>query len=307
MTSSAHLLSNYEGCPRSGYYSRQWESHKLLSTAMLYASVRAGLLSEREDFGVCAGEETMLLAADRGLLSDSHDIYDVVVSLAAVADLVTCAIRKPGEAPWSIPEKTKLGPFPWEPSCFQVDDHLRRIALVSHWSDDRHDAELRSWYSVGETAVYGLPMQMVVIIVGQNRNGRRQGPWTKAMRHPNHQKEIRFRKRSGHQMRTATFKDTWKEIMRVDHAEISTHDWLEAMYRDDVLQEVCFNVDIPVPEDAERIKGMALAKLERLYALKTVPEGNLSSCDFPTQCVFKRCCWGREERQPSERLGYDAV
>lgn len=298
---SARILNSFERCPREAFYSLSYESQKISGTEMLYRAVRAGLTTERGDFGECAGEEIMALAEHRGLDSDTHMLYDVVCSLAAVADLVTCAIRKPGEAAWGVPENKSLGRFTWESSLFQVEGHLRRVLLVSSWSDSRRDSELRSWYSAGESSVYEQPIQTAVVVVGQDRNGRRQGPFTKAMMHPQHRKQIRFRKRSGHQARTETFKETWREILRVDHAEITTREWLEAMMKDDVLREVAFHVDVPVPSNAERIREMAIAKLERLYSLKKLPEANLSSC---ARCQFRRCCWGKEDVTPSEKRGY---
>lgn len=273
---------------------------------MLYAAIRVGLTTDREDFGEAAGEEVMALAEDRGLESDTHRIYDAVVSLAAVADLVTSAVRKQGDAPWGVPKPKQLGEFTWEPSCFQVGGLLRRVLLVSSWSDSRHYGEIRSWHSIGQVAMYELPMQQVVIVLGQTRDGLKRGPWTKCFQHPSN-KQIRFRKKS--RSTSEVFKSTWQEIYRVDHAEISNHDWLQAMYADDVLQEVCFNVDIPVPPEdhLHRIRDMAERKLERLYSLTETPEANLSSCHFPTPCGFLDCCWNLPGKPPSAKTGFVPV
>jgi hypothetical protein len=71
-----------------------------------------------------------------------------------------------------------------DPSCFLVGQKLRRIALVSHWTDERHYAEARSWRTLGEICVYGLPMEQVVVVLGQNRKGKRYGAWSKGFQHP---------------------------------------------------------------------------------------------------------------------------
>lgn len=301
---SARLLSSFERCPREAHYSLSYESQKISATDMLYRAVRVGLTTERKDFGEAAGEEVMSLAEHRGLDSESHDIYPIILSLSCVADLVTCVIRKPGEAAWGIPENKALGRFTWEPSLFQVDGKLRRVVLVSTWSDSRRDSEIRSWFSAGEASVYEQPVQQAVVIVGQDKNGRRQGPFSKALQHPLHRKEIRFRKKAGHQTRSQTFKETWREILRVDRSDITTQEWIDAMNKDNILRECAFSLEVPVPSNAERIRQMAIAKLERLHSLKEVPEANLSSC---ARCQFRWACWGKEDVLPSEKRGYVSV
>jgi hypothetical protein len=90
-------------------------------------------------------------------------------------------------------------------------------------------------------------MQQIVLVLGVHRDGRRHSPWAKGLLHPANRK-LRFRKRQGSS--TEGFKDTWERAWREDHAEIDRMAWLQAMLEDCVLRDVCFNVDIPVPEGA---------------------------------------------------------
>jgi hypothetical protein len=78
------------------------------------------------------------------------------------------------------------------------------------------------------------------------------------------------------------------------------------MLRDDVLYEVCFREDIPVPPLAhlQRARQMAAVKLDRLYGLKDVPEANFSSCDFPIPCPFRKVCHVLPEQRPAEKYGF---
>jgi hypothetical protein len=303
---TASLLSAYETCSRAGFFRRSWERSRMSSVDMLYSGIRAGLTSPREDFGEAAGEEVMSLGADRGLATNEYNVYDLVVSTAAIADLVTTAIRKPTEPPWSLPEPQTLGGWPWTPSCFLVGQKLRRIALVSHWTDERHHAEARSWRTLGEICVYELPLEQVVVVLGQSRNGRRYGAWSKCFQHPQN-KQIRFRKRSkGFRLPGNAFKDTWIDCWRVDHAEITNQTWLQAMLTDDVLPEVLFRVDVEVPPalQLKRIREMAKRKMDRLAKLTELPEANLSTCFWPVQCPFVSCCHNIPEREPSEKNGF---
>lgn len=120
----------------------------------------------------------------------------------------------------------------------------------------------------------GLPMAQVVVVLGQNRKGKRYGAWSKGFQHPQ-SKQLRFRKRSkGSRSPGNTFKDSWIDCWRVDHAEISNQAWLQAMLTDDVLGDVLIKVDIPVPpaEQCKRIRDMAARKMERLSKMTEKPE-----------------------------------
>lgn len=294
--STAVLLTAHETCSRKGYYSARWEAKRMSGTEMLYAGLDVGLSeAERPDFGEAAGEHIMGLAEERGLETSAADLYGSVLHHAALCDVVTSAVRKPGEAPWRRPETTADG---WVPGCFLSPDgtHLRRVVLVSTWSDDRHYAEIRSWRTWGEIAAYGLPMQQVVCVLGPHWAGRRHSAWTKGLLHPaNHQ--LRFRKRNA----VATgFKETWESIWREDHGEIDRAVWLQSMLTDDVLPELLFTVTVPVPrpETLARIRSLAAQKQVDLLAAQTAPAGNLSTCDWPAPCPFRGCCLAVPELAP---------
>lgn len=306
-SSTPNLLSDVETCTRKGYWARSWTAKRLRSSQMMLEAIRVALLAtEPQDgsFGEVAGAEIMQLCADRGLDTDSHRLFDSGVHHAALSDLIVSSVRKPNDPPWLIPPPVQS----WTPDCFMSPDGtmLRRIVLVSNWSDARHYSECRSWRTLGEVSHYELPMQLIVAVIGSERDGIRSGPWTTGFLHPqNHQ--LRFRKRSkGTKQDGNVFNDSWQRIHREDHGEISRETWLESMLRDDVLREVLFRIDIPIPQSPHllRIRQMASRKLERLYALRELPEANLSSCDWPVPCVFRGCCHVIPERVPSEQNGF---
>lgn len=298
------LLSAWETCPRKGYYSRSVEPQRMKSSQMTLLAIQEALCGSGGDPGEMAGSAVMQYAEDRGLDTRSHKIYDSILHHAALADLLVTCIRKSGESPW-LPAP---GVQNWTSGAFISPDglSLRRVVLVSHWSDERRDSECRSWYTLGEQAHYNLPMQMVVCVIGQERDGRRSTPFTTGFLHPkNHQ--LRFRKRSkGTRQDGNVFNDSWERIHREEHAEISRETWLNSMLTDDVLHEAVFRVDNPTPDQSrlQRVRQMAEAKLERLYALKEKPEGNLSSCDWPMPCPYLRCCHVLPEKEPSDKNGF---
>jgi len=252
-------------------------------------------------WGDLAGSAVMQIAADRGLDTNLHEIYPSVCHHAALADILTATLRKPDDLAWQIPEPIQK----WTSSVFISPDgsHLRRVILVSHWTDEREQSEKRSWGTMGEICQYKLPMKLAVMVIGHQRNGKRSSPWVRGFAHPAN-RGLRFRKKE--RTRSEVFSDRWEQILREDHTEITRETWLNAMLKDDVLREAAFHIDIPVPPEAtvERIRSMAERKLEKLYALKDIPEANLSTCEWPVPCIFKRCCWGKEQRAPSSGNGF---
>ncbi len=296
MYGTAEILTAFEECPRKAFWMRSWKRSKLDGAAMLQQALRAGVTSQRSDFGEAAGEECYGSGVEPGLDTTHYDVHAEVCHLACIADLVTTAIRKPAEAPWQLPEVLES----WRSSCLLSPDgaYLRRIVLASNWSDDRHYGECRSWFSLGEVAAYGLPMQQVVIVLGQNRNGKRHSAWAKGLRHPRN-KQLRFRKK--HDV-SEPFKESWLPVWREDFDDISTHDWLEAMLCDGVLQDLCFRVDIAAPEKAARqqILDMAARKLDRMAALEELPDTQFTGCDWPKPCIFRVPCHGGREPQKGQ-------
>ena len=299
MYCTAEMLTAFEECPRKAYWMRLWQRTKIDGNQMLQRAIRAGLTSTRADFGEVAGEECYGFGVRPGLDTSHYDVHAEVCHLACLADIVTTAIRKTSDPPWEIPEPLES----WKPSCFLSPDgaHLRRVVLVSNWSDDRHYNECRSWQSLGAVCAYELPMQQAVIVLGQNRNGKRHSPWAKGLRHPRN-KQLRFRKKNDV---SEPFKESWLPVWREDFDDISTHDWLEAMLKDGVLQDLCFSVEIPVPEKTARqnILDMARRKFDRLAAIQELPDPQFTNCNWPIPCIFRTPCHaGREPQKGMFRI-----
>lgn len=327
MTDYARLLTDLETCPRKGYLGRTWERNKLSSKDMLSQGIRAGLVApvssgeQGSSFGEVSGSEILQLAADRGLDTDQRDVYASVIHLAALSDILVSAIRKPNDPEWLQTPTSHFSPSNegakeevvqnWTSGCFVSPDglNLRRVALVSHWNDSRHYAECKNWATLGPIVHHNLPLQIVVLVIGQYKGGKYHSPWTQGFLHPaNHQ--LRFRKRSaGFRQTGNVFNDKWTKIWREDHDEIKRETWLQSMLTDDILRDVCFKVDVPVPEEpmCQKIRDMAARKLERLAAMKEIPEPQLSGCEWPMPCPFRFGCHSIPERLPSLKNGFVRV
>ena len=303
---SPSLLSNYEPCNRRGVWSRDWERIKIDLNELLQAGIAEGMTSSRPDFNEAAGERIMEISAAREIVSDQFDLYSQVIHHCAIADIVSMAVRKATERPWGLPEPVELpGGQTWHSEAFLSPDgqYLRRVALTTNWNDDKHYSFARSWWSLGEVAVFGLPMQQATIILGQSRGGKRHGAWSHGLRHPV-SKQLRFRKRND---KANPFKSTWIEVWREDHDDISTSDWLNAMIGDGVLADVAFNVDIPVPEKAarQRIVDLASRRLDEIWRTTELPLPQLSTCDWPQVCIHRGHCHKGE--MPSGKYGFVRV
>ena len=255
---SPTLLSAYERCNRLGIWSRDWEKTKVDPKEILAAGIKEGLTTNRQDFGDAAGECIIGIGRDREVSADNTvDQYGTIIHCASLADIVTSAIRKPHDAPWLTPDAVDLGDgVLWNSGCFLAPSgrFLRRVALVSSWNEDRHYGEIRGWGTLGEVCCYNLPMQLVVVIVGPYRSGKFSSAWTKGFRHPVN-RGLRFKKKSSP---IEGFKSSWTQVAREDYDEISTSQWLESMIKDEVLKDLCFRVDIPVPDDENRERIVTL-------------------------------------------------
>jgi hypothetical protein len=299
------ILSAYEGCARKGAWSKDWESNRILPTELIRRGIVAGLTSEREDFQEVCGEEVMQLAADRGLDTDSHNVYDLALHSACLADIICSAIRKPKEAPWTIPDPKVFPSYVWHSGALiNPKRRLSRIVLTDYWNSGKKLAAQNSWHSLGEVAAYGLGMDQIVAVLGIHKSDKRHGPFSRCYIHPRSGK-IRFQKKS--QSTTTDFKESWRRSWRED-ADISRHDWLSAMHDDGVLAEHLFVVDVPVPEEykIQELKDLAERKLQTVWNIGQVPDRQLSGCFSPTQCQYVHCCWGKW-KEPSEKAGFIPV
>ena len=290
-----------------GYWQASWRLLRLSSSQMVSEALKSVLEAHGgRDWGEYAGDTVMQLAEDRGLVEERHpNPYACVLHHACLSDIIASVLRKKDDPAWVKPDPVDG----WESSAYLAPDgsHLRRVVLASHWSDERQFSERNAWGTLGEMAVYKLPVKLAVIIIGQEVNGLRSTPWTTGFLHPSGNQKLRFRKRS--KTRNEVFSSKWFKIKREEHAEISRDKWLDEMLADDVLSEICFPVEIPLQpkRQLQRVQDIAKRKLHELYLTRMAPDPQLSTCDWPTPCVFRKLCRAVPEREPATMFGYQRL
>jgi hypothetical protein len=297
------LLSTIETCERAAYWSLDWEKSRITPNQLLMEGIKTGLLSSRHDFGESSGEKVVEIASVRELTTDYPGVYDQVIHTASLADVLSHALRKAVDEPWSLPEPTTIpGGIEWLPSIFLAPsgNSLRRVVLVSNWSKDKHYSFCRDWQTIGNVCAYSLPMQLAICVLGQVRDGKRYGYFSRGYRHPVN-RGLRFRKRNDV---NSKFKSSWESIFREDFDDIPTSDWLSAMHADGVLADSAFSVTVEVPSKEMRTHVLDLAsrKLDRLMSLKNTPDEQFTGCSWPTKCTFISNCHRNDS--PSGKYGF---
>jgi hypothetical protein len=300
------LLSQIETCERAAYWSLDWEKNRITPNQLLLEGIKSGVLSTRADFGECGGERVVEIASVKELTTDYPQVYDQVIHTASLADVLCHALRKAQEAPWTMPEPTTLpGGHEWVSSTFLAPggQSLRRVVIVSNWSKDKHYSFCRDWSTIGNVCAYELPMQLAVCVLGQVREGKRYGYFSRGYRHPVN-RGLRFRKRTD---AGTGFKSSWQQIFREDFDEIKTVDWLQAMHADGVLADSAFSVtvDVPSKEARKHVLDLASRKLDKLLNMKTVPDEQYTGCSWPVRCPYISPCHKGDE--PSGRYGFVPV
>ena len=257
--------------------------------------MESGLTADVENWTDHASDAAMALCCENTIDTTEQDLLGIASHIAALAEMIVWILR-PENAPWERPEPIAVGKHTWTPICFRgaTDRVLRQIAIV----DRVNELELlNSWEIRGEMAVYDMPMALIVVNIGQLRNGRWKCPLAYGYRHPQ-AKDLRFKKRDESQ-----FGENWTRVFReADHS--TTDEWFEGMVHDGVLTE-CVNVmPCEIPVDSEEIVKLIERKLDRIHGLAEVPEPQPSMCfNRISPCPFRHVC----REGPSEDAGFIKV
>ena len=298
MKISANLISDLEGCQRRGYYSRDFLPRRLHPTELTRQALYSALC-QPEDPGKAAGDGVMALCAELGLdLKQTGHLYDIGLHHACLADLIATWARNRISAPLGVAVDDPIGNHVWESSCLCAASagRLVRIVLVDHFSDERTLSESRSWYTLGEVAVYDVPMDVYLVSLGASRGGKRHSAWSKALLHPRNRK-VRFKKQAN---RIEGFKESWIPIWREEHAEISRETWLQAMELDGVLQDLTTSFTIERLTPFRRMEALDTIqrKADQITALKELPDPSYSACSWPRPCPFTSVCFAPARVNP---------
>lgn len=297
---SPQLLSSDDLCHRLAFLEQRWQPPAIRPVEALHDAVEAGLQDTSDaDPAEVASEHFMEAATVRGLDSNQADILAQAENLAGLAHFITWILRT-GKA-WKRPEPITLpNGTPWNPAAFldPTETRLRRIVLCNRWDAYRQVEEEHSWRTL-EAAIYGVPMDLIVIVLGQDRDGRRHGPLSKGWTHPV-SKTLRFRKRDG-----GGFDASWQPVFR-EQEKFTREQWLDALAEDGLLAECVLIHQVQNSGLGIDVPHLAEAKLSRIAQTRTPLEPQLSRCfDRFRPCPFRSCCPNGVE--PTEKLGFIRV
>jgi hypothetical protein len=295
VTTTPQLLNADDRCRRLPYLAERWQPPAIHPTEALYEAIEAGLTSPAEKPWDTAEQALYDLATTRGLDSAQSDLLGEAEHLAALASFIAYLLRPDG--PWKRPEAISLpdGSL-WHPASFlnPSETHLRRLVLCSRWDAYRQVEAEHDWRTL-EGSIYAVPMDLVIIVLGQQRDGRRHGPLSKGWTHPV-SKQLRFRRRDG-----TGFDGNWQQVWR-EKSDFSKEAWLDALVEDGLLPETVL-IHTVQPEQVNERVALAASKLSRIAASVDPPEPQLSRCfNRISPCPFRAACPRGEE--PSESLGF---
>jgi hypothetical protein len=239
----------------------------------------------------------MSLCVSRPIETESANLIGIAEHISALADFIVWTVRGDNPA-WEHPEDVMVGEHSWESSAYLSvgGTRLRRLMVVDRWPEAGDPAILNSWDVAGECSVYGLPMDLLLAVIGNRRDERWHSAWTRGWEHPVN-RVLRFQKRDGE-----PFSATWEHVWR-ERFTGTREDWLDALTADGILPEILRVHQIPVPEHASEIRKLAEKRLQRIASTLELPDPQLSNCfDLIHPCQFRSCCpyW----RMPASHLGF---
>lgn len=296
MILSAEKIFAYELCPRRFAYTGKYLT-RVSPIRALYMALDAGLRTAK-DPERAAENELLALAASPGLDIVGHDIYAVAMSHAKLAGILAAALRSAWSAPWTPVEPVDLPEgHQWQSAAYSTGDgHLRRIALVDRWSDDRKQQECSGWRMIGEVCALEKPILLTAVTIGATQDKRRHSAWTRCWRHPRN-RTFRFQRKTS----TEDFGSTWVPVWREDSG-IPTADWLSQMRSDGCMTDLVHTVQVPVPKGQQAYLAEMTRIAGKLEILPEVPSMRLAGCHGFSPCPFLGVC---PESNP-ERFGFVA-
>jgi hypothetical protein len=318
VTLSASDLRTWDHCRRKFLLERWWRVVRWRPHSLYRACLREGVfqLSNGSDPAtVRSNARTRFLteAARPGLDLMSGDPWTVAqdwagmlgTTLTAISRLVLLTLTRPPLSPLDISSLE----FAWRPSAWLDDSGtLHRWITIDQWDDDALAREAHGWAVIGDMVMCDAPMQLHVVEIGQQRNGRRHSPWARCYRHPIIAGMCRFQRPDGKGGWRKLSGDKWKPLWYADQTKPDPEAWCDLMDADHVTPSLLHHITIAQPSStqASRIRaeilqvaseiGMRLQASPTPAAPMQVPMAR-SACDpVGGPCPWQVGCFGEDHR-----------
>jgi len=315
LTLDANVLSDWQACRRRSLLAADWRPLRWRPKSLLDACLRRGILElssarPRPVAEIASDAKSTLLqtAASPGLdVDDGTNPYKIAKDLCAMLDTILHAISRMtllvlADAP-PVPLSSILT---WRPTS-PVDESgvLHRWITVDRWDHPHLVRELHSWRTFGDIAILRAPLTLHVIVIGQNRDGRRASSWARGWRHaamPN--TKIHFRKKDG-----TAFNGTWKPVYFADDINADADAWVDQMLAEGAVGELIQHVPIAVPAESVCLDTVRQLMYEGVRIRDAHADAAVDWSGWPMSraacdglagpCPFQYLCYSAEKLDPA--------
>ena len=245
-------------------------------------------------------------AANPGMdVPQAANAYQIAKDYCAMFETILRAIAKTTLLTLHDPVPVVESAVQWN-FLAHADDSgtLHRWITADSWTEDDFIRELHSWRTIGDLIFARVPMKLHVVLIGQQRNGRRASPWARAFTHPRISNfKVRFRKVDGGPLLG------WKAYYLADHPDADIDEWVSQMYAEGVAQTLIQHVDVECPTDAVCEAARAQVIREAIAAREAIANRSMipwhvypmarNVCDGIVPCPFQPACYSEQVVDPS--------
>jgi hypothetical protein len=274
MRLSSEDFATHDTCARLETYSSRYEPLRLSINYALNQAIHAAL---SESSPIAASDKIMELAARPGLDVEGK-VYEAAIHHSRLSELIATYLLSIEK--FTVPESVTMPWGEFQPQSFLVPgNRLCRVVLCDRWTTEREQMERFSWRTAVDTAITGMPMVMIAVVIGGIRDGRRASAWTQGYLHPSNQ-QMRVLKRDGEQ-----FGDNWRRVWR-EESDIKPLEWLKVMQQDGAFDSRVFSITQDVPRNRDEV----LAQIEEMAREMGSMRQTRSNCYRFKPCPFLKAC-----------------
>jgi len=297
-TLDARALTDWQTCRRryllnTDYRPVRWRAKSLFDACLRRAIVQLSTGRDPAEAATEARAEFMQAASNPGLDIVGVSPYAVAKEWCVMFDTILRALGKTTILTMKEAPAARLNTqFEWRPLAFADDSGaLHRWITVDAWTEDDLAREMHSWYVIGDMVALGVPMTLHVVIIGQERKGRRASPWARAYKNPA-MPSLRYRFK-----RSESSEAAWL----VDMPGESPDEWVERMYKEGAAQALVQHAEVMLPDarvctdTVGQMLREGIAMRDATTDRESIPWSawpmSRGACDLWVPCYFQACCY----------------